>query len=499
MRGPIVNYRPSAAFGLIPTLACAAAIFAMAASHAAADRVPPHLAGMAASLYKAALPEFEKAEPGDSHGWASLRAEEVLRGQDIHRWSAASPPSWTGRRRVAGLLEIDLADADQVALLQSFLLQAQSDGAEAALVSLFEKLGRTVPDPEPLATLVAEIEEALAAGFGELARSHVIETDDGPEVALQWQPEQGKFRIDIEEPGSEFVAPYQTRLEGRLEPVPPSEADAPVEYSLTPAPVPVSTLDVEDLVQIRISVFGEWYDQDGTKWLISPIDGDATNEPEDRPAANPRAALLDRIAAAEAELDEMRGSKVFVWENPETGEREEQERFRRKTDPWEYRGEEMSGEGGAERIAELEREISRLNQELTQGPRVQPAPDLPEPTEDGRVQAIRVAYAREDGSMAVMEQARLDGNRITASRTLDDLRDISSLPDSVIRQLVEEWSPQEWIEFEASVTDDGRTEISGSRWRLHVTYSGDSLKIKSIHTPYARPRNLSRDDRRKAP
>ncbi len=494
-----MNNRPSAAFRLIPSLACAAAIAALAASHAAADRVPPHLAGMAASLYKAALPEFEKAEPGDSHGWASLRAGEALRGQDIHRWSAKAPPSWAGRRQVAELLEIDLADAGQAEALQAFLLQVQAEGAEAAVVALLEKLGRTVPDPQPLATLVAKVEEALSAGFGDLARSHVIETDDGPDVALQWQPEQGKFRIDIEEPGSEFVAPYQTRLEGRLEPVPPAEADAPVEYSLTPAPVPVSTLDAEDLAQIRISVFGEWTDQEGTRWLISPIGGESTEDREDGPAANPRAALLDRIAAAEAELDGMRGSKVFVWENPETGERDEQERFRRKTDPWEYRGEEMSGEGGAERIAELEQEISRLNQELTQGPRVQPAPDLPEPTEDGRVQAIRVAYAREDGSMAVMEQARLDGNRITANRTLDDLRDITSLPDSVIRQLVEEWSPQEWIEFEASVTDDGRTEISGSRWRLHVTYSGDSLKIKSIHTPYSRPRTLSRDDRRKAP
>jgi hypothetical protein len=494
-----MSNRSSNAFRHIPTLACVAAIFALAASHAAADRVPPHLAGMAASLYRAALPEFEKVDPGESHGWAALRAGEALRGQDVHRWSAASPPSWTGRRQVAGLLEIDLADADQAALLQSFLLQVQSDGAEAAVVSLFEKLGRAVPDPEPLATLVAKIEEALSSGFGDLARSHVIETDDGPDVALQWQPEQGRFRIDVEEPGSEFVAPFQTRLEGRLEPIPPEATDAPVEYSLTPAPVPVSTLDAEDLAQIRISVFGEWYDQDGTRWLISPIDGDATDEQEDRPAANPRAALLDRIAAAEAELAGLRGSKVFVWENPETGEREEQDRFRRKTDPWEYRGEETSGEGGPERVAELEQEIARLNDELTQGPRVQPAPELPEPTVDGRVRAIRVAYAREDGSMAVMEQARLAGNRITGNRTLDDLRDISDLPDRVISQLVNEWSPPEWIELEASVTEDGRTEISGTRWRLHVTYSGDSLKVKSIHTPYARPRNLRRDDRRKAP
>jgi hypothetical protein len=499
----VASRRPDAR--AVRILACAFMLTGAAVQPVRADRVPSHLAGMAASLYKAADAEFNKADPEESHGWAALRARRALRENDVHRWGATPPPQWNGRTEIVKLLELDAADPRQAKALQDFMVRAQSEGVEAAFLELLETLERPVPDAKPLATLVTKVEEALSAGFGDLARSHLIETDGGPDIALRWQPEQGRFRIDVEEPGSEFVAPFRTRLEGQLEPVPPEEtgdaeaAAAPVAYELKPAPAPIQTLDAEDLREIRISVFGEWYDQEGTRWMIAPLGGENENDAEERPAPNPRAALLDRIAAAEAELVELRGNTVFVWENPETGEREEQKRFRRKTEPWEYLGEQTGGEGSAERVSELEQEISKLNDELTSGPRVQPAPDLQEPTDDGRVQAIRVAYTREDGSMAVMEQARLAGNRITGNRTLDDLRDINGLPDTVISQLVNEWSPPEWIELEASVADDGTTQIRGTRWRLHVTYSGDSYRIKRIHTPYPRPHNLNRDSRRKAP
>jgi hypothetical protein len=474
-------------------------IAGMTPAPALAERVPSHLAGMAAALYRSVAPELEKADPDRSHGWAAKRAYRALRDHDMHRWGVKPPPAWSGRQQVADLLELDPGDPAEAGALQGFLIQAQSEGAEAALLALLEKLDRAVPEAEPLATLVAELDKAMTAGFGDLVRKHLIENDDGgPDIALNWQPERGRFTIDVEETGSEYVAPYQTTMLGLLAPVLPEEAGQPVSYDLTPAPVPVRSLDAQDLRDIRNNVFGEWYDQEGTRWVIAPLGGDGEEE-EERPAANPRAELLDRIAGLEAELAELRGNKVFVWENPETGEREEQKRFRRKTEPWEYRGEEASGEGGDERVAELEQEISRLNTELTSGPRVQPAPDLAEPSDDGRIQAIRVAYAREDGSMAVMEQARLAGNKITGNRTLDDLRDISGLPDTVISQLINEWSPPEWIELEASASEDGALRISGVRYRLHVTYSGDGYRIKSIHTSYARPRTLSRDDRRKAP
>lgn len=205
-------------------LAWAAVFAVLTAAPALADRVPSHLAGMAASLYKAAAADLEKADPEDSHGWATIRADEALRKIAVHRWQPKAPPQWGGQQQVADLLELDLSQPEQATALGEFLLQAQAEGTEAATLFLLKRLDRPTPEAKPLATLVTKLNEALSAGFGDLARRHVIESDDGPHIALDWQPEQGRFRIEVEEPGSEHVAPYRTTLEGRLEPTLQDEA-----------------------------------------------------------------------------------------------------------------------------------------------------------------------------------------------------------------------------------------------------------------------------------
>lgn len=470
----------------------------LAPSPALAERIPAHLAGMAAGLYKSARAELEKADPGDPHGWAEIRAHQALRDNDIHRWAPQPPPQWTGLPAVAELLELDLGKTDHREALVSFLRQAQSDGTETALLALLEALDRSPPEEEALADLVSKLDELLTAGFGDLARSHVIDSDEGPDITFDWQPERGEFRVKVEQPGSDFVAPYSSSLVATLQPVLPEDAGEAVTYDLAPAEVPVRVLDSQDLRQLRVSIFGEWVDQEGARWVIAPL-GEVPEVAEEAPEPNPRAALLDRLAAAEAELAELRGSKVFVWENPETGEREEQTRFRRKKDPWEYRGEQSAGEGGAERIAELEAEIADINSELAAGPKVPPAPALPEPTDDGSVIAIQLSYTRDDGTVAMMDEARLAGDKITGNRILNRMNDISDLPETVISQLVNEWHPPEWVEFTISAAGNGDLQVSGSRHRLHVTYGADDHRVSSIHTPYSRPRILARDDRRKAP
>jgi hypothetical protein len=99
----------------------------------------------------------------------------------------------------------------------------------------------------------------------------------------------------------------------------------------------------------------------------------------------------------------------------------------------------------------------------------------------------------------MMDEARLAGDKITGNRTLTQMNDISGLPETVISQLVNEWNPPEWVEFTVAPAGDGELQISGNRFRLHVTYGADDQRVSSIHTPYTRPRTLTRDNRRKAP
>ena len=67
------------------------------------------------------------------------------------------------------------------------------------------------------------------------------------------------------------------------------------------------------------------------------------------------------------------------------------------------------------------------------------------------------------------------------------MRDATNLPKKVMRQAIASWSPPEWIELEVRVEVDTRqVYMTGQRWRMHVTYDGDSHEVGSIHTPYSK-------------
>ena len=73
------------------------------------------------------------------------------------------------------------------------------------------------------------------------------------------------------------------------------------------------------------------------------------------------------------------------------------------------------------------------------------------------------------------------------------MKDLSGLPQKVTRQLIASWSPPEWVELEVQVEVETRqVYMTGLRWRMHVTYSGDDYRVKRIHTPYSRNRRLER-------
>tara|TARA_R110001592_G_scaffold29350_6_gene106551 strand:+ start:17846 stop:19078 length:1233 start_codon:yes stop_codon:yes gene_type:complete len=104
----------------------------------------------------------------------------------------------------------------------------------------------------------------------------------------------------------------------------------------------------------------------------------------------------------------------------------------------------------------------------------------------------------EDDSEYSYRNAYLSGLTIKADRTLTDRRDIQSLPQSVIDQLIASWSPPEWIEFEiAHGLSPNDTVLEGALWRLHVTYKSGIAgpgPITKIATPYKeRGINLTRD------
>ncbi len=475
--------------------------------------VPPHLASMARMLVTQSAGVFAAVDPDTPEGWAETTLEQTIRSAGVQRWSARNLPEWTGQEALNKALA---ADSETPVDAAALVTAARKTGLRQAVADYLDDSGQEVPPDSALARVTADVGAALVSGYQDLARSYVLEGTEGPDLELDWTPEAGLFRLQIAPPGDAYTEPFLTALSGSVLPAvegsedlitgtvaegdQPQDGRAATALMLLPLPDPLKTLDAEDLREIRRSVFGEWAADDGAIWYIHPT-GSRTSEPDtdETPQENKTASALQRLNAALAELESLQGDKRYVWVNTETGERDEQEKFRRKKDPWDYAGEELSGAGTPDEINALTAEISRLKATLEQRGEVQQPPELDEPTADGRVVALDLSYTRTDGSLARFNQARLAGNSLTGTRTLREAADITDLPATVVSQLISGWSPPEWVEFELEVDETGNLYVTGSVFRLHVTYNADTRVVSSIHTAYARPVRLTRDPDKKAP
>ncbi len=459
---------------------------------ATAQEVPPHLASMAGQLVRALSDDLGAADADTARGWGLRRAETALDRQKMTRWSAANFRHRTLLPALAEALELADLDADGQARAEPLLPRLLRSSAPEVILEILAALGRPAPDDEGLAAMKRAVDAALAAAWKDLPRRHEMAADGPERVSLEWRPREEIFEIGVEDAGDAFRAPFRTTLRGRTQAR--AGASGALELAVAPAAEPVDVQDWQDLLDEPLRIFGHWRDQDGRRWIILPPDG-ADAPPAPPAAAGTGPSPAERIAAKAARIAEIKASRVYVWENPETGERIEQARFKRLDMPWEWGGQHYA-------VADAEAEIERLEAEIAEleagGEDGRPAladapPPLPEPTGDGRVAAVIITSARGDGSAFAYDSAVRIGERLEARRTLREARDIINLPPDVVAQLVEAWSPPEWIELRAGRdAETGEAVLSGEVWRLHVTYDGFSHKVDSIHTPYAKPLRLSR-------
>lgn len=479
----------------------AAAFCALLAPAAAAQTLPQHLSAMAAALFAELEPELKQADPNDSRGWATRKAYETLLAQRIERWSTEGFPEFSALPELAAALELDPAAPQDREKLADFMAETVELGSEQAFRNFAEREGRSLGNDAAVQQYMEPIDTALAKGWDGLEREAALTSPDGREVLFDWTPEKNLFAIEVADPGDAFRAESLTRMAAEMQPDFTGDSET-VPFELTPAKDAIQALDSEDLALARANVFGEWVDQHGKLWVIEPEEGAAPRsapEPTEEPAS---VAILREIAEKQSRLGALQGGEaVFVWENGETGEREEQTRFKRLSDPWVYLGEEAPGGAeAAEERARLEEEIAALQSQLESAVLTQGAPALPEPDAESGVRGLRVTTQRHtDDSFFTYDQAVLQNGAVKARRTLRSMSDISGLPETVIQQLVSQYHPPEWIEMAISrEPDSGEWRIEGSEWRLHVTYSGDDYRVKSIHTPYPKPLILRREGQ-KAP
>jgi hypothetical protein len=449
---------------------------------------------MAADLLKSTKPEL-KAQSGDSgRALAVKHAYNILKEEQMFRWGRGSLTQEGVIPKVAAAVGLEKVEPNDIAHLQKLLDAFARGDADRGILDFYEAYGREKPGQAKLKDIKKKIHEALQSTWKDLARSHTIVRADGRQrIKLEWQPEVSRFLIKIEDDGDEDTEPFQTTIGGDVK-AEVSEDGQDTKLSVVPWDDPIKPMTAEDLENMARNIYGEWYDQEGNLWIVGQPEGSPAGPTP--PAPRREETPARKIAALEDRINEIKNSRIYVWENPQTGEVVKQERFKRLQEPFEYKGQDFASPKAQEETARLKQEIQELSRTKSTPPvQAHDPAGFDEAQASARARAIRLS--REDsasGHTVVYDEAIFAGSKITARRTLTDVRELGGLPERVKQQLVARWSPPEWLEL--TLEQDEKTGdlwFEGQRWRLHVTYDGDTHEVERIHTPYSTPLKLTEE------
>ncbi len=440
----------------------------------AAD-VSPHLVGMARSLISQ-IDQTDFAASGDPA--LAQRTAEIVRLTRLRSWAGASPKIAVDPTKLAAPLGLDFSQDGHRAALEQVLAARDPAARRDALGAVLQLTGRrqTQRDIDKI------FRDALAEQLGALQKRATVEAGSGQSIEIEWDPDTASVlaRINLGEGQDEVV--LHGGAAGKI-------VDGELTYDVEADTAPVTRITPSMEAEINANVFGVWRGRDGAQWMIR---GGPEVEAAAHEKTDPAASALEEIDRARQQLAAVEKEKVYIWVDPKGGE-VIQKKFKRLGPPFRYdrtRSENMH----KSEIAALRERIAAAERALQLPPAKQHDPLQLKNKPGGTSRAVEIEVWEASGRRYLYDEAAFDGKRLTASRTLRDVRDIFDLPDWVIKGLVDSWSPPEWIEFEAKFNPrDKSVSLEGLWWRLNVTYDPQYQDIKGIHTPYSKPLVLQRE------
>lgn len=481
---------------------CAAAIgwtVLASAWPALGDAVPPHLARMAANIYKQAKSgEGRDADATSGREITRKRAFRILRKAGVHRWAGGRARLPGFRDRLASVLKLDPSRENTPAAIDR-VLAANPSGRRDAARAVAVARGEAAEEAR-LLEIESELAEALAEVRGEIPRRARIETGETEVVEIDWEPETGRVRIAIEETVEGESVPSRTVLSGTAqEDVAESDEDGArgdLSLAATADADAVHVTIPEDIIAFRDTILGDWIDGSGYRYRFS------AGEPESGRVAVPREHHDRRIRALRDRIERIKAESRYVWTDPESGDLVRQKKFKRLGEPYEYLGKRYAMPNAETRIAELEAEIEELtgerdSRETLPVDAYDPISYAALDPEEGRGEPITVEILEDGRVGSRYDSARFDGRRIVAKSTFKRAEELDPVIPTVIRQeLVAGWNPPHWLELDAIVSvETGDLTLDGNFWALHVTYGFDGHSygpVKRIHTPYPKPITMNR-------
>lgn len=457
--------------------AAALLVTALAPDPSYAQTVPSHLAGLAGQVYEGSADALVAARKVASPEKQAIfdRAMDAFKRAQVSRWQGAAVDVAKPFQDVARLMNLDPADD----IAHEIISQLMTVTGDPLIEMIKSHMGEDVTRDALLE--VASAVSELKSGGG-LATSHQVELENGDQIAIDWSPETAQLvlsalRESDGEDGFEFSVPGTTEMTRDPETGEPRLSAKPDENS---QPRAITAREIADRIS---SIIGKW-ENDTFQMIVRGA------REEDGKVRRSPAAINRDIERVQAELDELRNAKEFVWEHPESGEIIRQERFRRLDDPWVYQGErELVADGGAQK-ATLEGELQALRDEITGADR--PMSEQLDPVAFEQVKARPSARKlaidwtdKRDGCRDTVSDAYFDGRRLVARGTHAQICSMNDeLPGAIKNELISSWAPPFWLLFTASYGAAGGLVLDGGTWGMYVSYDPNSLSVNRIFDPH---------------
>jgi hypothetical protein len=459
----------------MPKLSWIAVIFfvvAASGSVRAAD-VAPHLVGMAQSLVRQ-IEEADYASLGNSE--LRGRIADILRQSRLRSWAGSPPKIATDPAKLATVVGLTFGLVEHRSALDQLLGSRSTAEQNEALSTIIKLTGNRAT----LSELGRKFRAALAEEVASMQKEATLETGNGTGVEIEWDPQSSSTLVRVQLGKDEGEVVLHGATPGRI-------VEGALVFNVEADAAPVTRITPAMQAEINADVFGPWTGSDGSTWTIrggKEIEAAAQNK------ADPTAQAQEQIEAAKRQIAALEKNKVYVWVDGQGGE-VVQKKFKKLQPPFRYDRVRSESIYSAE-MAALRDQITAAEAALKLPPVRQHDP-LNVKNNPGKGRAVEIAVEESSGRRYRYDEASFDGKRLTASRTLRDTRDISDLPDWVIKGLIGSFSPPEWIELEVWYNPrDKSARLEGLWWRLNVTYDPAYNDISGIHTPYNKPLTLQR-------
>ncbi len=446
-----------------------------------AQSVPPHLVGMTKSL----LNDIESSDFKNIDPKLAAKVTKILRGTRIRSWSPSETRVVADKSALATDLGLDPKKPEHLKIVDEVLAAGDHKQRRAAFAKAYSAARNKPPVDHEVKALEARFNTAMRKKIGDKPTDATIKVDGdaGGEVKISWDPDTSSFvtRIKVNDELDEIYlhGSATARQDG-----------GGLVFDVKADDNPVTRLDEAGRKKLAGAIYGIW--KNGSEdWIIrGPDDGKLASPGLGAEVESVDTAMRD-IQSLRSEIAKQRKEKAYIWRAPGGGQ-VIQKQFKRLPDEYEF-DRDASKKFTEDKIKPLQQRLRELEQKVVNRPPIVAHDPLRlNDTENlsKTQQPIEIEVMESGGHRYVFDSASFDGERLTARRTLRDVRDISDLPSWVISKLIASFSPPEWVELEARFDPRAKQiRLIGKEWRMHVTYSttfGNRV-VKRIHTPYSNP------------